>query len=359
MKDYKMGREFKEKLESRGITRRDFLKICGTLATMMGVSQASVPKIAGAIEKTAKKPSVVWTAFAACTGCSESLLKAYQPGIAKIVLDIISLDYHNTINAASGEQNISLLNDLIKKGDYIWLAEGAVPEEDGFCEIGDKQCKDWATELAKNAQAIVAVGTCSSAGGIPGARPNPGKVKSIAEATGATVINLTGCPPNPDWMISTLVYWLTYKKLPPLDSKNRPLFIYGQTVHDICPRRGMFEEGNFVPYPGAPEEAKEFCLYKVGCKGPAAPANCPQVLWNHKTNWCNGGGQCIGCTDANFPDAETPFYGMLPGVAIPGFAGTTVTADKLGLVAGAAAVVGIGVHAAAGAVAGKNKKAEK
>lgn len=351
---------FEKRLEAYGLTRRDFLKICGGLAAIMGVSQAAVPKIAGAIEKASKKPNVVWTLFSCDTGCTESFIKTNAPSTAKVVLDIINLEHHNTIMAAAGEQNIDLLNKAIKEGGFVWIAEGGVPTKPGYGQIADKEISDWANELNKSAAAVIAVGACATSGGIPAAKPNPSGVKSIKDATGnPNVINVSGCPANPDWLVSTVVYYLTFKKVPPLDSQNRPKFIYGQTIHDLCPRRAAFEAGNFVPYPGAPEEeSKSFCLLKVGCKGPATFANCPVNLWNNRTNWCNGAGQCVGCAEQTFPDGMSPFYEELPGISIPGFGGTTATADKIGAAVGAAAVVGVGVHALSGLVKGPKGKAK-
>ena len=40
---------FESRLADAGVTRRDFLKFCGTVAAMLGLSELAVPQIAAAI----------------------------------------------------------------------------------------------------------------------------------------------------------------------------------------------------------------------------------------------------------------------------------------------------------------------
>jgi len=110
-------------------------------------------------------------------------------------------------------------------------------------------------------------------------------------------------------MVATVVHYLLLGKLPPLDDKGRPLFAYGYLIHDNCPRRGHFENEEFVKVFGDEGAAKGFCLYKVGCKGPETYNNCSKIKWNQGTNWPIGAGHpCIGCSEPNFWDEMSPFY---------------------------------------------------
>ena len=44
--------------------------------------------------------------------------------------------------------------------------------------------------------------------------------------------------------------------------------MFNQTIHDNCERRGHFENGEFVYAFGTKEEALNYCLYPMGCRGP-------------------------------------------------------------------------------------------
>jgi len=128
-----------------------------------------------------------------------------------------------------------------------------------------------------------------------------------------------GCPANGNGQLRALASLVLWAKgllpLPELDRYWRPKFIYGQTVHEQCPRAGSYAAGDFRQYPG---ENSYRCLYAVGCKGPIS--NCP---WN-KLGWVNGiggptrtGGVCIGCTMPGFTDAYEPFYKPLQAPRVP------------------------------------------
>src|SRR5512144_1744918 len=86
-----------------GVSRRDFLKVCTAAAAAVGLPASAAEKMA---EKVAagKKPSVIWLHFQECTGCTESLLRASHPDVGELILDLVSLDYHETLFAAAGRQ---------------------------------------------------------------------------------------------------------------------------------------------------------------------------------------------------------------------------------------------------------------
>jgi hydrogenase small subunit len=333
-------------LERQGVSRRDFLTFCASMATVLGLPKGAAGAIAKAVESD-KRPILVWLEFQDCAGNSESFLRASHPTVADLVLDTISLNYHETLMAAAGAQAEAALEQTVKqnKGGYIALVEGSIPgdADSGFCTIGGKAALQIAREVCGNALATVAVGTCASYGGIPAARPNPTRALSVADAVPGVknLINMSACPANAENITALLVYYLTMKQWPPLDRYRRPLFAYGKSIHDGCERRAHFDAGQYVEAWGDEAHRHGHCLYKMGCKGPATSQNCPNVRWNEGTNWPIGCGHpCIGCAEPNFWDTMTPFYQRLPDVA--GF-NTDRLLDTVGL--GATGVVAAGVVA--------------
>jgi [NiFe] hydrogenase small subunit len=306
------GKGLLERLERKGISRRDFMKYCSTLTATMGLSSAYVSKVAAALA-SAPRPPVIWLALAECTGCAESALRTRYPWPDELILDIISLDYHETIMAPSGEGAEKSLHDSVTKnaGKFILIVDGAVPTGDNgnFGTVAGKTMLETIKEIAPKAMATICIGTCASYGGIPAAAPNPTEAKGVSEVTGLKTVNIPGCPANPINLMGTLVNFLLFGRLPSLDDKGRPLFAYGQLVHDQCPRRGHFEAGEFVTSFNSEEARKGFCLYQMGCKGPETYNNCPIVKWNDGTSWpVQAGHPCIGCSEPNFWDKFTPFY---------------------------------------------------
>lgn len=338
-----MNENFISLLESRGVSRRDFLKFCASMAALWGISDTFIPQIAAAVEKAVKKPSVVYLEFARCTGCTESIIKISNPSINQLVLDILSFDYYETIMAPAGDQAEKSLEDTMKEGGFVCLIDGSIPTgEDGiFYQQRGKSAEEKVREVTDKAKAVIAVGTCATYGGIPAAAPNPTEARGVDQVVDKAVINVSGCPPNPEWVVGTVIYYLTYNEIPELDKYGRPKFIYGQTIHERCPRRSFFDEGKFVEVLGSKEEELGYCLYKLGCKGPDTFANCPTQRWNDKINWCIGSGQCIGCTEPDFWDRFAGFYKPLDEVNV---AGVRTNSDTIGKVLGGAAAVGIGAH---------------
>jgi hydrogenase small subunit len=173
--------------------------------------------------------------------------------------------------------------------------------------------------------------------------PNPTGALGVHEALpGIKVMNMSGCPHNPANTAAALVHYLTFNDLPALDQYNRPLFAYGRIIHDQCERRAHYDAGRFVTDWGDEGHRKGWCLYKMGCKGPAATFNCPVVGWNDHTSWpVRAGHGCIACAAPRFWDTMSPFYDRVPNV--PGF-GVEVTAGEIGLGLVAATVAGVTAH---------------
>ena len=328
-------------LTRRGVTRRDFMGFCATMAATLALPDRAAAQIARAIQRT-EKPILVWLEFQDCAGNTEGFLRASRPSAADVVLDVLSLDYHETIMAAAGHQAELNLTRTVKEkaGGYIAIVEGSIPTgaNGAYCTIGGRAAIDIAREVCGSAAATIAIGTCAAFGGIPAAAPNPTGALSVADAVPGldTLINLSACPANVENLTALLVHYLTFKRWPALDHYRRPLFAYGKTIHDNCERRAHFDAGQYVEEWGDEGHRAGYCLYKMGCKGPVASQNCPNVRWNEGTNWPIGCGHpCIGCAEPDFWDRMTPFYQHLAG--IPGFgAGSNI--DTIG----AAAVLGVG-----------------
>jgi hydrogenase small subunit len=288
-----------------GISRREFLQFCAATASTLGLSPGAEAAIAKAIER-AKRPSVIWLHFQECTGCTESLLRAEHPTLEKLILDVISLDYHETLMAAAGHQAEKARKDAMaaNKGKYILVVEGAIPvQHDGiYCKVGGEKAIDMLKSCAADAAAVIAIGSCASWGGMPSTSPNPTGSSGVVDVLGKVVVSIPGCPPNPYNFLSTVVHLLTFGRLPELDPIGRPKFAYSRLVHENCERRAHFDAGRFALEFGDEGHRAGWCLYKLGCKGPETWANCPTILFGDAGPgaWPVGCGHpCIGCTEKN------------------------------------------------------------
>lgn len=333
------------------VSRRQFLGFCATMAATLALPDRYIGRIAEALEKV-RRPSLVWLEFQDCAGNTESFLRASKPTVAEIVLDVLSVNYHETIMAPAGKAAEKSLMDTVKneKGKYLVVVEGSIPTKDGgvYCTIGGRTALDIAREVCGNALATIAVGACAWDGGWPAASPNPTGAVGVKDAVpGITLINLPGCPMNVQNLTAVVVHFLTFGALPATDGQGRPLFAYGKRIHDHCERRAHYDAGQFVEEWGDEGHRKGWCLYKMGCKGPQTYQNCPAIRWNDGVNWPIGSGHgCIGCAAPKFWDTMSPFYRRLPQV--PGF-GVETTADQIGVgltVATAAAYAAHGVISA-------------
>jgi hydrogenase small subunit len=346
-------------LERRNISRRDFLRFCSVMTGALALPSRYTTQIVKALEQT-KRPALVWLEFQDCAGNSESALRAGHPSFADIVLDLLSWNYHEIVMAPSGKAAEKSLHDTIasERGNYIAVIEGSIPlaENGVYCTIGGRSAIDIAQEVCTNAYATIAVGTCASFGGIPAAAGGVTGAVGVSQAIpGLRLINLSACPMNGANLAATLVHYLTFKELPATDNLGRPLFAHGDRIHDDCPRRAHYDAGQFVQEWGDEGHRQGWCLYKMGCKGPATDYNCPRIQWNDGTNWPIGVGHgCVGCAQPGFWDTMTPFYQALPNVG--GF-GVEATAEEVGLTVIGAVAALTTVHAVGSVV--RNQRAKK
>ncbi len=299
----------------RGIDRREFVNVCIKAAAAVGLPWPAALEMAEAVSRGARA-SVVWLGFQGCTGCTESLLRTSHPDLAELILDVISLDYHETLLAGAGRQAEAALEACQSAGRYVLVVEGAVPTgaHGVYCQIGGRTSLDLLHDAAQGADAIIALGSCASFGGLPAADPNPtgaAGVPSLLPDT--TVVSIPGCPPNPYNFLGTVLQYTSFGTLPALDDEGRPLFAYDRTVHDHCPRRSHFEAGRFAERYGDEASRQGYCLFMLGCKGSRTHSNCPTMRYGEVNMWpTRAGHPCAGCTERSlafrFPISR-PFIG--------------------------------------------------
>jgi hydrogenase small subunit len=303
-----------ERLRLRGISRRDFLRFCGLMAATLGLPEIHSDRIATAIAAAPRQP-MLWVEFQGCTGDTESFLRAGQPSVIDLLLDQISLDYHETLMVPSGAQAQFSLSDTIQnhRGQYLAVVEGSIPTGLGgaYCVVGGRTAQSLVTEVCRNAAAVIAVGSCAWDGGVAAAAPNPTGAVGVRQAVPglANLACLPGCPVNVVNLSATIVHYLVNGALPARNGDGRPGFAYGDEVHERCERKNHYEHERFVHAWGDAGHRQGWCLREMGCKGPETKHNCPTVRWNDGTSWPIAAGHpCIGCASPNFWDRMSPFY---------------------------------------------------
>ncbi len=347
-------------LEAEGLSRRDFMKWASAITAMLMLPAPFTPLVAEAAELMNRVP-VIWIELQDCAGNSEAILRSDAPTIDELILETIDLEFNETLMAAAGHQAESHLDEAMEtfKGKYLCVVEGSVPVGAGkeWCTIGAKgeTFEEHLQRVAGSAAAVVAVGTCATFGGVPAAAPNPTGAVGVQDIVkGKPIINIPACPANPANITGTILHFVLTGQIPELDHLNRPKFAFGYRIHDNCERRAHFDAGEFVEEWGDEGAQNNWCLYKMGCKGPMTFNNCSIVRYNSGTNWPIGAGHgCIGCSEPQFwdkyaqerPMADTEFKAPTGGVE--------KSVDQFGLGLLTAAGIGIAVHAAISATAGK------
>ena len=353
-------------LKNQGVSRRDFLKISGMVAGAIGMTQLPPMELSGANTTIARtydptkmvakalstksRVPVIWLELQDCAGCSEALTRSQSPTLGNLVLNLISVEYHETLSAAAGFQAEEAKQSAMQKyaGQYILVVEGSVSPKDGeiYCTIGGKGSLSLLQEAAAGAAAIIATGNCSSFGGLPKANPNPtGAVSVMDVIKDKPIVNIPGCPAIPEVFTGTVAHFLVFGTLPELDHLHRPKTFYGNTIHDRCLRRPFYEAGKFAASFDDEGAQKGFCLYKLGCKGPTTYNACASMKWSGGLSFpVQSGHPCLGCSEPNFWDGGGFYQGQSAPLDRP-----TLTAAGIAVAAGA--VVGVGA-----AVANKAQK---
>ncbi len=284
---------------------------------------------------------ILWiTAGLGCDGDSVSVTAATQPSIEDVLLGAIpglpKVHLHNPVLAYENGEEFLRYFHLGAEGKlepFVLVVEGSIPNEkikkDGYwAAMGTDEetnqpikTTEWIDRLAPKATAVIAIGTCATYGGIHAMEGNPTGCMGMADylgwswrsKAGLPIVNVPGCPVQPDNFMETVLYLLyQLAGLAPmisLDDQLRPTWLFGKTVHEGCDRAGYYEQGDFTTEYGSPK-----CIVKLGCWGPVVNCNVPKRGWMAGIGGCpNVGGICIGCTMPGFPDKFMPFMDEPPG----------------------------------------------
>ncbi len=293
--DTKLEDNINDLVKKKGVTRRDFMKFCGVMAAALGLETTVIPKIAEALV-SGQRPPFIWLQFSDCTGCTEAFLRSSSPFIDDLLLNKISLEYHETTMAPAGEAALKSLTEAVSNyaNKFFVVVEGSIPLADNgnFGRTGDKTMLQIAQEVCPKAKMMISLGTCACYGGLPAAKGGLTDAKCVHGAlSGLNAIMLPGCPPNPVNFAALIVNYLMFSDFPKRDTLGRPIFAYGSTVHSQCQRQNT-----------------AWCLQNFGCRGPSTYHNCPTALYNDKTSWCvQADVPCKGCSQPGFWDAGTFF----------------------------------------------------
>ena len=305
-----------ELLVQRGVSRRAFLKFCTAVTSLLALPPGMAPAVAQSLAK-ARRPSVIWLSFQECTACTESFTRADAPTLENLIFDLISLDYHHTLQAASGTAAEEARARAMKEsaGKYLLIIDGSIPtaENGAYGTWGGQSFLDILKETVEGAAAIVAVGSCAAFGGIPKAGPNPTGAVAVSDLVrDKPLINVPGCPPIPVVMTGVLAHYLTFGRIPELDQLKRPKSFYSNTVHDRCYRKPFYHQRKFAKTFDDEGARKGWCLYELGCKGPSTHNACATLKWNAGTSFpIQSGHGCLGCSEPDFWDKGS-FYQALP-----------------------------------------------
>ena len=297
-----------QRLEQCGVSRRSFIKFCSSLMVAapfaLALTDKLTPEAVAAELGRVIRPPVVWLHFQDCTGCTETLLRPSHPDLGDLILNVISLEYHETLMAGSGRQAEQALAEAVQKysGKYVCVVEGSIPTKNSgiYMKLAGRPAMDVLADVGEQAAAIIAMGSCAAWGGIPSADPAPTGAVGVADLLSSkAIVNLPGCPPNPYTLLGVVLQFAAYGTLPELDHERRPKFAYDRDIHEHCPRRAHFDAGRFVKQFGDEGHREGWCLYEMGCKGPDTHAGCSTRHFNEIPDvWPIGiGAPCIGCTE--------------------------------------------------------------
>lgn len=310
-----------DELQRRGISRRTFMKFCSSIASAMALSPAAANEMAEKLAHT-RRQSVIWLSFQECTGCTESITRAHKPSLENLIFDFVSLDYHHTLQAASGHAAEEAREIAMHEngGEYLLIVDGSIPlkDEGVYSTIAGITNLDMLQQVAKDAMAIVSVGTCAAFGGLPKAAPNPTGAVAVSDIIhDKPIINIPGCPPIPVVMTGVLAHVLTFG-IPELDAMGRPKAFFGDSIHDRCYRRPFYDRGQFAKSFDDDGARKGWCLFELGCKGPITHNACATIKWNNGTSFpIQSGHGCIGCSEPDFWDAGGFYKALSTGSGDP------------------------------------------
>lgn len=329
------------------MNRRQFLKLIVQGAVLGNFINLISPELEKALAQgEIRKLPVIMIETGTCTGDSISLNNIWTPTFSDIFNNITEWRYDWTVSQVQGDLLHQVILDTEESTpDFVLLVQGSVVQQDqgsyNHVAIQNGQLitgLDLVRRLGMKAKYVVAIGSCATYGGPAAGYPNPSKSTGVQNILPERrVINVSGCPAHPDWIMGTLLHLALYGE-PELEKFGRPKMFYGETIHNNCPRRRYYDQGFFATDVGQKE-----CLYRVGCKGPVTYADCPLRRWNDRFNWpigCNS--PCIGCTEPGYPDLMEPFTSHFPDIPFPG--GSRAATDRVGRGILGLASLGIGSY---------------
>ncbi|MDR7868538.1 MAG: hydrogenase small subunit [Sporomusaceae bacterium] len=315
--------------------KADFLQLCQDNADSNSntLSAKILPAVRQYLSNNpGKKLPVIWLETSDSGDNNIAFMNTTYPYLHQVFTDMINLLYSNTFMAAQGSDALQLLKHAVEGyfGPFTLIVEGAIPLKDGGIyniiartENGPITALEAVHRLGAAAQYVVAAGTCASFGGASAAAPNTTGSVGVSQVLNRQVINVSGCPVNPDWLVGTLAHLLMFG-VPELDDLNRPSLFYGVTVHRHCQRRSYFDNKEFAENLGDIE-----CMFSLGCSGPRTGADCPYRQWINHVSWpVKANTPCIGCTNQDFPDGSSPFFTPLPQKFKTGKTGQQPSAGK-------------------------------
>jgi hydrogenase small subunit len=237
----------------------------------------------------------------------EDVLLARIPNVPPVTL------VHPALALESGDGYRAWL-DRAARGElapFVLVLEGSVLDETragegSFSRLGTEDGRAvttaaWIDRLASRADAVVAIGSCATWGGIPAAAGSPTGAMGLEDylgrdfrsGAGLPIINIPGCAPSGEAFVESLISVLLHlARVAPLelDDERRPRWLYCEPAHPVPPRAAYVPAGTYV-VKGRPA---------VGCPVPSQG-------WMKRLGGCaTVGGACIGCTARDFADRYLP-----------------------------------------------------
>lgn len=251
------------------------------------------------MKRNEELPKVVWFQGITCNGNTHSFLASNSSRFEQFTNNF-NLIYHPSLFP---DINLETLLKQTDRFDYL-LVEGALSSDEFFFSISNQNTQKLFNTLVKRTKYVIAIGSCASYGGIHKKFEDNDVmglenaiIKSYIKKLAHPIINLTGCPVHPEWILQTLFTLKVSEKIA-LDEMNRPIELYGALAHHGCTRNEYFEWKVETEDYGH----KEGCLfYNQGCRGPMTHSNCNKILWNDVNTKTRAGMPCIGCTEFDFP----------------------------------------------------------
>jgi len=286
--------------------RREALKKIYNIIVAVGASSFfSFEDLLAIDSSKIDKPNLIWLQGASCSGCSLAMTNVEDISFIDFILKFVNIIYHPNISVVENEDIPKILNNAKEKlnDNYLLVVEGSIPMHlPHACLLADVPFKEWIEDMSRHSKVCISVGTCASFGGVTNMRgtfTGATPLKEVLENQNIKkpIVNLPNCPIKPEHFVYTMLYYIKFKKLPPLDSQQRPKLFFSKTVHQSCTHYNEFKEDIFASKIG-----EKGCLLELGCQGPVTKSDCMTTGFNGNTNNCiKAGHPCIGCASEHFP----------------------------------------------------------